>query len=394
MNTQPKQVLTVLIFAVFSGSSLWFSSNAILNELSLAIPEMDYSVSAITSAVQFGFIVGTLLFSLLNVSDRFPSGRVFLVSSLLGSLSNALIVILPLDDDTLIISRCLTGFFLAGIYPVGVKIAALWCNNNLGRALGHIVAALVLGTAFPHLIKALDLSLDGQWVIISASCLSIFGGLLVAFFIPEKSKGIRTPHHEGWSLLKIFKSNDFKSSASGYFGHMWELYTFWAFVPIILTVYTQLSVAELNIPLWSFLIIAAGGIGCSVGGLLSLKLGSARVAFYQLTTSGICCLIFPLMLSSPTSIFLFYLVIWGISSAGDSPQFSALNAKTAPVDAVGSAITFVICLGFGLTILSLHVFNFLMSQFSLQIAVSLMSIGPLCGLIALYPLKQKNPLFN
>ena len=391
MSTHPKQILTILIFAVFSGSSLWFSSNAIFNELSLAIPGMNNYVSTVTSAVQLGFIAGTLLFSFFNVSDRFPSGRVFLISSLLGSFSNSLIVILPLDSNTLMISRCLTGFFLAGIYPVGIKIAALWCNNELGRALGHIVAALVIGTAFPHLINALDLALNWQWVVISSSCLSILGGLLVAFSIPEKSRAIRTPHHEGRALLMIFKSRDFKSSAFGYFGHMWELYTFWAFVPIILTVYKQLSAANLSIPLWSFIIIAAGGIGCSVGGFLSLQLGSARVAFYQLATSGICCLIFPLMMGSSVNIFLFYLLIWGITSAGDSPQFATLNAKTAPVDAVGSAITLVICFGFGLTIVSLNVFNFLMTHFSLQIAVSLLSIGPLYGLFALYPLKLKNP---
>ena len=391
---RPSAALSILVFAVFSGSSLWFSSNAILDELSLAIPDTSFDVSDITSAVQFGFIIGTLIFSLLNIADRFPAGRVFLISSILGSLSNALIVITPLDSQTLIISRCLTGFFLAGIYPVGVKIAALWYPNKLGRALGYIVGALVIGTAFPHLIKSLELSLNWQWVIISSSFIAILGGLLVGFIIPERSTPKRTPHLEGKGLLSVFNATDFRASSSGYFGHMWELYTFWAFVPTILTVYSGQMATSLNIPLWSFLIIASGSIGCSIGGLLSLKLGSARIAFYQLSTSCICCLIFPVMLFSTTGFFLAYLIIWGITIAGDSPQFSTLNAKTAPVDIVGSAITLVICLGFGLTILSLQVFNLLMTNFSLGIAVSLMALGPLYGLFALHPLKVKNPLFN
>lgn len=386
--------LLTLVFAVFSGSSLWFSSNAILDELSLAIVDTQFDVSDITSAVQFGFIVGTLVFSFLNIADRFPAGRVFLISSVLASLCNALIIIAPLDSQSLIISRCLTGFFLAGIYPIGVKIAALWCSNNLGRALGYIVGALVIGTAFPHLIKALNFSLNWQWVIISSSFIAILGGLLVGFIIPEKSTPKRTPHLEGKGLLSIFKATDFRASSAGYFGHMWELYTFWAFLPTILTLYCEQMGSSLNIPLWSFLIIASGGIGCSIGGLLSVKLGSARVAFYQLSTSCVCCLIFPLMLFSTSSVFLAYLIIWGITIAGDSPQFSTLNAKTAPVDIVGSAITLVICIGFGLTIVSLQVFNLLMTNFSLAIAVSLMAIGPLYGLFSLYPLKVKNPLFN
>jgi MFS family permease len=383
---QTPTVLLILVFAVFSGSSLWFSSNAILSQLSLAIPDASFGVSDITSAVQFGFIIGTLTFALCNIADRFPAGRVFLISSLLGSLSNALIVFAPLDSNTLMLSRCLTGFFLAGIYPVGIKIAALWCQNDLGRALGYIVSALVVGTAFPHLINSLELSLNWQWVVISASSLAIIGGLLIGFAIPEKSTAKRTPHHEGKALWNIFKSNDFKASSSGYFGHMWELYTFWAFAPIILTVYAAQSNLDVNISQWSFLVIASGGLGCSVGGLLSLKFGSARIAFYQLTISGMCCLIFPFMLSSPIEVFLTYLIIWGITVAGDSPQFSTLNAKTAPAEILGSAITLVICLGFTLTIVSLQVFEFVLATTELKIAVLLLALGPLYGLYKLRPL--------
>lgn len=387
-------VLSVLVFATFAGGSLWFSSNAILNELARAIPNTAFDVSDITSAVQFGFILGTLTFALLNIADRFPAGRVFFISSMLGSASNILIIIAPLNDTTLMISRCLTGFFLAGIYPVAIKISALWSQQFLGRALGYILASLVLGTAFPHLINSWDVALNWQWVIIISSSLAICGGALVGLAIPEKSIPKRTPHHEGKMLLNIFKSNDFKASSSGYFGHMWELYTFWAFVPVILTTYSTQTGYALNVPLWSFLIIASGSIGCSVGGLVALKQGSARIAYQQLSMSGLCCLIFPVMFFTEPVVFLFYLFIWGITAPGDSPQFSTLNAKTAPPDIVGSAVTLVICIGFGLTILSLYVFELLMHHLGLQYAVLLMALGPLVGLYALHPLKVKNPLFH
>jgi len=388
MITRPSAALATLIFAVFSGSSLWFSCNAILNELMVAIPSSTFDISRITTAVQLGFISGTLVFALLNVSDRFPAGRVFFISSVLGALSNSLILILPLDANTLLVSRYLTGFFLAGIYPVGVKIAALWQPNNLGRALGHIVGALVVGTAFPHFINSLAMSIDWQFIVLISSVLAISGGLLVYFGLVEKSHPQKSVQHQGTALFNIFKSDDFKSSSYGYFGHMWELYTFWAFLPVILLAYNQYAGIELNIALWSFLIIASGAIGCSVGGILSLKFGSANIAFYQLATSASCCLIFPFMLASPPTLFLAYLLIWGITVAGDSPQFSTLNAKTAPVDALASAITLVICLGFSLTIISMYVFKFLMAGIGLPITVSLMAIGPILGLTFLAPLKK------
>ena len=388
MITRPSTALAVLIFAVFSGSALWFSCNAILNELIAAIPNSTLDISSITTAVQLGFISGTLVFALLNISDRFPTGRVFLISSLLGSLSNALILLLPLDTNTLLASRYLTGFFLAGIYPVGVKIAALWQPNNLGRALGHIVGALVVGTAFPHLINSLEIAINWQLIIFTSSTLAIIGGLLVGLTLVEKSAPQKSAQHQGKALFNIFKSADFKSSSYGYFGHMWELYTFWAFLPLILFTYNQCAGVELNISLWSFLIIASGAIGCSAGGLLSFKLGSANIAFYQLASSALCCLVFPLMLTAPPSLFVAYLIIWGITVAGDSPQFSTLNAKTAPTEAVASAITLVICLGFSLTIISLYTFKLIMANIGLPIAVLLMALGPIYGLICLYPLKE------
>jgi len=391
---RPSTVISVLVFASFAGSSLWFSSNAILNELSLAIPNSTLNVPDVTSAVQLGFIIGTLTFALLNISDRFPAGRVFFISSILGSLSNALIVIVPLSDLTVILSRGLTGFFIAGIYPVAVKISALWSPRDLGRTLGFILAALVFGTAFPHLISGLGVALHWQPVLLTSSTLALVGGLLVYFVIPEKSIAKRTPHHEGKSLLNIFKSNDFRASSTGYFGHMWELYTFWAFVPIILSTYSAQANIDLNVPLWSFFIIASGSIGCAVGGLVSFKVGSARVAFSQLTTSGLCCLIFPVMLLTNPNVFLVYLLIWGITVPGDSPQFSTLNARTAPAEVVGSAVTMVICMGFTLTIVSIYIFELLINLFGLQLAVFLLAIGPLFGLYVMYPLYKKNPLFN
>ena len=391
MITRPPIALAILIFAVFSGSSLWFSCNAILTELAAAMPDSIFDISGVTTAVQLGFISGTLIFAMLNISDRFPTGLVFLISSILGSASNALILILPLNIETLLVSRYLTGFFLAGIYPIGVKIAALWQPNNLGRALGHIVGALVVGTALPHLIKSLELSLNWQAIIFFSSSLALIGGLLVRFTLVEKSAPHKSTQHLGKGLFNIFKSASFKSSSYGYFGHMWELYTFWAFLPLILLTYNQYSGAEFNISLWSFLIISSGAIGCSIGGILSSKFGSANIAFYQLASSALCCLVFPLMLSSGPSLFFLYLLVWGITVAGDSPQFSTLNAQTAPVEVIASAITLVISLGFGLTIISMYTFKFIMVNAGLPIAVSLIAVGPIYGLIFLHPLKNKQP---
>ena len=168
---------------------------------------------------------------------------------------------------------------------------------------------------------------------------------------------------------------------------MWELYAFWAFVPVVIAAHVAATAGgELNIPLWTFWVIAAGAIGCGGGGLASLRLGSARVAFSQLLTSGICCLVSPAFYYAPTPVFLAFLVVWGIAVVGDSPQFSALNAQSAPKELVGSALTIVNCIGFSLTIVSIQLLNGLTSVIGAAYLYVPLALGPLLGLAALMPL--------
>lgn len=390
-SSRPRRILPVIIFAVFSGTSLWFSGNAILPDIQQQLSLEVDAIANVTSSVQSGFILGTLVFALLTIADRFPPGRVFFLSSVLGAVSNALIVWVDLTEPVLLVSRFLTGFFLAGVYPVGMKIASLWFKQDLGRAIGHLVGALVLGTAFPHLVRAVGLSFDWQWVILVSTALAIAGGMGIVWLIPDLAVSKRIPHFEGRALLAIFRVPDFRSAASGYFGHMWELYTLWAFIPLIIESYNQAHPGlSLNVSLWSFLIIAAGLLGCSVGGELSLKRGNAPVAFVQLAGSMLCCLFFPLLFDAHWSVFLAYMLFWGVVVVGDSPQFSTLNARTAPAEVVGSALTLVVCIGFGLSIASIYMMHLLIEWWGLKPAIFLMGFGPMAGLVAMRKLMRRS----
>ena len=192
------------------------------------------------------------------------------------------------------------------------------------------------------------------------------------------------------ALSVIFQSKELRSASFGYFGHMWELYTFWAFVPVILSAYiTKNPGTGLNISFWSFWIIAIGFFGCAIGGLISLKAGSTKVAFIQLTVSGLCCLLSPLLFNLPVMLFLAILIIWGITVVGDSPQYSALVAQTAPKELVGSALTIVNCIGFSITIVSIQLVNYLITIINQGYVYLILVIGPVFGLFSLWPLMGK-----
>ena len=384
--TRPAHILPVIIFSQFTGTSLWFAGNAVILDLQRDWGLPAQSVGYITASVQIGFIVGTLVFAFFALADRFSPRIVFFICSMVGAVSNAALLLLPEGLPGLLILRFVTGFFLAGIYPVGMKIAAGWFDKGLGRALGYLVGALVLGTAFPHLLRGLGAQLPWQWVIVGVSILALSGGLMMLALVadgPHLPKGsVFNPK----ALLVIFRSKRFRASAFGYFGHMWELYALWAFIPVWLMAYSELNDISLNVSLWSFLIIAVGFFGCAVGGIVSVRLGSARVAAWQLAVSGLCCVLSPLFLHADITVFIIFLLIWGIAVVGDSPQFSALNAANAPPEYVGSALTIVNSIGFLISVGSIHLVNSMLPEIDPDYIFWLLIPGPVLGFWMLKPL--------
>jgi MFS family permease len=382
MASRPRRILPVIVVSQFAGGSLWFAGNAVLADLALPATALGY----ITSAVQVGFIVGTLVFAFFALSDLFSPRILFFACSLAGALFNVASLAFGESLAAWLILRFATGFFLAGIYPVGMKIAAGWYERDLGKALGFLVGALVLGTAFPHLLKELGQSLPWQAVTLGASATAVAGGLVVLVFVPDGPYLRQAAKLDPRAFALIFRRPAFRASSFGYFGHMWELYAFWTFVPVVLAAH-----GEPRVSLWSFAVIAAGFIGCAAGGLVSLRSGSAPVAFAQLLASGICCVLSPLMFAAPSPAFLAFLLFWGIVVVGDSPQFSALNAASAPRELVGSALTIANCIGFSITIGSIQLLNAVAPVLGAQWLFLLLAPGPLFGLLALKPLLPAVP---
>jgi MFS family permease len=389
LKNRPPWILPVIVLAQFAGTSLWFAGNAVMPDLQRQWHLAPSALGTLTAAVQLGFIAGTLAFAWFAWADRFPARILFCVSALLGAAANLLVWVTASGLYSLIFFRFLTGFFLAGIYPVGMKIAVAWYRENVGEAIGYLVGALVLGTAFPHLLKALGRSLPWPGVVIAVSVLSALGGILLLALVPEGPHLPPGRPLEAGALGVMFRSPDFRRACFGYFGHMWELYTFWTFVPILLVTYAQAHfLHRFQVSLWSFAIIAAGSSGCVAGGLFSRRLGSLHVAAGQLTLSGLFCLLAPLLFFAPPPLFFTSLVLWGIFVVGDSPQFSALAARTAPPEKVGSALTIMNCLGFALTIISIQAFNYLRDLVQVQYLFPLLGLGPLFGLSHLWKLRK------
>ena len=381
MYKPPKHILPIIVVAQFCCTSLWFASNGVMQDLVFNFGLGTTAVGTLTSAVQFGFISGTLLFALLTLTDRFSPSKVFLVCALWGAASNALLLWEGNSTITLFVFRYLTGFFLAGIYPVGMKIAADYFDKGLGTSLGYLVGALVVGTAFPHLLKNFDHLLSWQQVITITSVLALSGGVLIWTLVPNGPFRKPSQQLQLTAFFQVFKNRQFKAAAFGYFGHMWELYALWAFVPVLLGTFAETHSSSLSVPLWSFAIIGVGGLACMLGGHIARNKGSKRTARTALLLSGCCCVLLPLVFVwGKPYFFLAFLLFWGMVVAADSPQFSTLVAQNAIPELKGTALTIVNCIGFAIRIVSVQLLSFLLQRTPSILTYTLLALGPAFGL--------------
>lgn len=376
-------VFYTIIIAQFCGTSLWFAGNAVLPQLQQEFDWPSSYLGFLTIATQTGFILGTLCFALLGLADRLSPSRLFLTCSFIAAACNLLCVPDISSFSLVMTSRFLTGFFLAGIYPVGMKIASDWRKEGLGLWLGGLVGALVLGTSFPHLLKQFPGSSDPVSILLTVSALAIAGGILLSALVPDGPYRKRGTKFSFDGVRIAFHEPGFKKAAFGYFGHMWELYALWAFVPYIVLQYQATRDLPLSVPLISFFVIGAGALGCLTGGVVSKSRGSAQVARYMLFCSGMCCLLSFLLFRTGPWLFIPFLLFWGFTAAGDSPQFSALVANNAKPEVRGSAITMITCIGFFISILSIQVLNYFQHALEPEHLFLLLVPGPVFGLISM-----------
>lgn len=381
----PKHILPIIVIAQFFCTSVWFAGNAVLADMTIGMGLSTELLARFTISVQLGFILGTFAFAALSVADRFSPVKVFLISALAAAVFNCGLILPDLPASVLFSFRFLTGFCLAGIYPVGMKIASDYYQAGLGKSLGFLVGALVLGTAFPHLLKALNQGFAWQNVIYGTSVLSAAGGLIMWIFVADgpfrkQAKGIRFT-----AFASVFQNKDFRMAALGYFGHMWELYAFWAFVPFMLKIYQDIHLGiDLNISLYAFIIIAIGSVACVISGLICERFGVKRMAFGLLFSSAVCCLASPLFLfqNSPI-VFVAFLLFWGMVVIADSPLFSTLVARYAPVENRGAALTIVNCLGFAITVFSIQLVSIFTQEVNPLFGFIMLGVGPILGLVFL-----------
>lgn len=381
--------VAAIAIAQLFGTALWFSANSTAADLMRVWHASESDIGWLTSAVQLGFILGTLGISLSGGADRFRASSIFVGSAIAGALFNLAFAWLSTGFASGAALRFCVGVCLAGIYPMGMKLIVGWAPHRTGQALAQLVAMLTLGTALPHAMRVVGAGLPWQLVITASSVLALLGACVIAalgdgphsVIKPRQAQHAQKADAAPRSVLQVFRIDAFRAATLGYFGHMWELYAFWTLVPVLVartslpTLFPDIGVSGL-----AFIVIGIGGLGSLIGGAFSQRVGSARVALTALSISGLCAIAFALGWQALSPIPLFgLLLLWGASVVADSPQFSALASKACPPELVGSALAIQNSIGFAITVVSIAATTALIERVGLD-ATWLLVPGPILGL--------------
>jgi MFS family permease len=371
--------IALIVLAELCGTSLWFSGNNAIGELAGLWHLTATTRVWLLMAVQLGFIVGTLGLAASGLADAFRSHHVFAASAVFGAAANAGFLVLSDGPAAAIAFRFATGLALAGVYPLGMKLVVSWAPDRAGAALGWLVGALTVGTAIPFLSRAVGGDVYWREAVLTSSALAVVGGGLVVTV--GEGPAVRARSGFAWGRVwDVFCIPEFRASALGYFGHMWELYAFWALVrPLV----GKIGLTESDVWLGTFTVIATGALGCVAGGRVSRIRGSLIVARVALAGSAVCCLLAPTLPLIPVEVALGVLVVWGFFVVADSPQFSAMSAKASPPDVVGSALAVQNSIGFLITVFAIQLTAILWDQLG-EWTPWVLAPGPILGLIALH----------
>lgn len=384
-------MLALLSAGQLLGMSLWFTASAVAPQLAAAWALDTQQVGWLTGAVQLGFVAGTAVAAVLNLADILPARRLFAGSALLAAVANGSVLLAP-GFETALVFRFFTGFFLAGVYPPAMKMAATWFRTGRSLAIGMLIGALTVGKAMPFLVNTAEPGSVGG-VILASSAGAVAAALLVA--LGYRDGPFAFPRHPfSWGLVRtVVRHRPTRLAIAGYLGHMWELYAVWSCISLFLLHYFGGSgvsgeAAATRAGLATFAVIGVGGIGCVLAGRWGDRFGRENVAAAAMAVSGACALTMGWLGGAPAWLVLGVGLLWGFAVVADSALFSALVADVAPPHAVGTALSLQTSTGFLLTVGSIWLTIELAERLGWGPAFALLAVGPALGIRAILRLKR------
>lgn len=384
-----RTAIALLLLSEIAAMATWFATTASVGAIRTQWSLTPFQEALLTNSVQAGFVVGTLMSALLGLADRFDLRRLFCGAAATASLANLLMLAFEPTSAAVPLLRFVTGACMAGVYPVGMKIAATWAMGDLGLLIGLLVGALTLGSALPHLVAAFG-QLDWHLPVLGAALGSLLAAVLIRFVRLGPAIG-ESPPLRLQNSLEAWRNGGVRLANLGYLGHMWELYAMWAWIGAFMTAsfHEHYGDAPPFPPeLAAFSVVAAGAFGAMLGGWMADRLGRTLITSASMLASGCCAIGIGFLFGGPAWAVLSVGILWGIAVIADSAQFSAAVSELSDKRLVGTMLTLQTCFGFLLTLVSIQLIAFAGTYLGWRYAFALLAVGPFLGVVSMLRLRR------